>query len=58
MAHSQWDLSGKLGAPDLRIGGYTPVTAAEGAAVSWLSEGFTLSNFNMVIMTFSFCSST
>lgn len=54
MAHSQWDLSGKPGDPDLRIGGYTTATAAEGAAVPWLSRGFTLSNFKMVIMTFSF----
>lgn len=37
MAHSQWDLSGKPGDPDLRIGGYTTATAAEGAAVSSLS---------------------
>lgn len=29
MAHSQWDLSGKPGDPDLRIGGYTTATAAE-----------------------------
>lgn len=58
MAHSQWDLSGKPEDPDLRIGDYTTATAAEGAAVSWFSQDFTLSNFKMVIMTFSFCSLT
>lgn len=45
MAHSQWDLSGKPGDPDLGIEGCTPAVTAEVVAASWVSRGFTLSNF-------------
>lgn len=57
MAHSQWDLSEKPGDPDLGIEGCTPAVTAGVVAASWVSRGFTLSNFKMVIMTFPFCSS-
>lgn len=37
MAHSQRDLSGKVGDPDLGIAGCTTAMAAEMVAASWVS---------------------